>query len=797
MQIPRDVRNEWFEELKFDVQDAILARRNWWEDYQTGYMALRSIPPGPKQRPWLNCSNIIPPLTQGTYEQTVRRIVMFYVQSREYITLTANSGAVQTLGRAKKVQDLLRWEAENEFDYWNFVDSFVREFVGGGTGFGITDWAFEERMVADALVLGRDRLVQERPGSPNPAYKPVGERITRKAKLKKILNEIFGSQQLKVTGAAKNKKRSPKGIEEYLVPFSERGRKKTAFVTVDRREELGDDIEVIAELPRLVKNQPICEPLTAERVIVPPGDHDIQNAPWYGVKSYVPWDWVQRQWGAGKWISDDDEKEKLAQQYEPTSGKPVRRVPGGTRGFSWEDEVDAQLDQDQYVGVDSERFRSRLVPIIRMVRKWPILLRDKKLLPEAQMVILPRHGMIVRTQYDSIDNRSGMRNIVAHHFVKARNEFYGISLPRLLAPLQEEMNAAVNMEIDAANITSTPTIFVDHNASFERDNVGYFPGAVVKVNEPQQNVLIPQWPSRLGEFELQIQRLNAWAQDLAQQGAPQAVGRDPATPNANRTARGAQILVAERSFNVQYEAAAIAKHIQDFWKQIHAWNATHIAPGKEFAIFGTDEIARVDKREEIRGDYEFRFEAGTSTLNDEVRRALFTEAFQLTAPIAASMPEQVPRPLWNMVKEVWLQRGVKNPERFMPTPIDVFGDPLSPAQEHQIFIMGHPVRVHPSDIDQVHIQGHLQFASSEHFGLMPPAMVGPFREHVFEHYRRLQAGQTRGAGNPDQTGQIMGGALANQGNPLVNSAPGQPPTTQPQQMPQPQGGELPALSVLG
>jgi len=408
----------------------------------------------------------------------------------------------------------------------------------------------------------------------------------------------------------------------------EKGRRKTAHVTVDRAEDLGDFVEVVGQIPRIVKNQPVSKNLVAERVIVPPGEWDIQEAPLVAIKEFVPYRLIEYWQKHRYWRLDADDMSKLEDMYGSDRAYDQRDKGGGMYG-TFDDEADAQEQQDMYVGVDTDKFRRRLVPILHVMRKWPIVMRDKMQMPEALMTILPRHGMIARTQFASVDGVPGMRNLIAHHFIKARNEFYGISLPRLLESYQEELNAVTNMQIDSYNLTTTPTIFLDHTATLARDNVGYFPGGVIKVNEPNQNVMIPQFPHRGPEFEAQIARLNAYGQDLGQQGS-ESVGRD--FGSKNRTARGAQMLMGEKNFNVSYAAEAIGGEICRFWKLIYELDLKNLPPGYEFAAFGTNEIVRFKNRSELRGSFEFQFQAGSAILNNEMRRILAAEFTQLVAP---------------------------------------------------------------------------------------------------------------------------------------------------------------------
>lgn len=779
---PEKWRKECFNHLIQDLNDAIEARASWWTDFRRSINNYRCIPPGAKHFPWPNCSNLIPPMTTNLVEDTVRRIAMYFVQSREYITLTGMKKSADTLGSASRVQEFLRWQADAELNYMHFTDAFVRYFVAGGTAFAMTDWAYEKSVVADVVMLGRNLLQRDRADGQLRQVQ-VGEPARRTTPIEKVFQEVFASQGLRPLGDYK-KLSSPKAAaDQYQVMYEdEKTKKQKAIVTVDRSEELGDDIEVIAEMPRVICNQPVIHALSPERIIVPPGDHTIHTAPFVGLKSWVSWEQVQQHWKSGYWRSDESEKTKLRQMFEAKTAQENEIRERGGEDWGSLEERGARDDQDRYLGVDSTRFRRRQIPIVTVWRRWPIL-KDESQRPEAAITILPKHNMIVRIQHGSVESAAGIgkRPFIAHHFVRSMDEFYGASLPRIVEPYQEELNAVSNMQIDALNVTSNPVIFLDHTATFSRDRSAYHPGATIKVSQPQQNVMIPQWPSRLGEFEVQIQRLNAYGQQLANQ-----TPTPPDVSGANRTARGAQLLVTERNFNVVYDARMVGPAIEDLWQQIHSWNARNMPPEKEIAVMGENDIAQpfVVRREEVRAKYLFRFEAGQAVMNDVIRMERFTEAFQLTAPIAQAPSEQVPRPLWNMAVEIWKQRGVKDPERFLPQPSDYLGTPLSPDVEHEIFKMGRPVSVHPSDIDVVHRDAHLAFAATPEFNRLPPEIIEAFGQHVLLHQRRIAAAAaaTQGAGQSSigSTGVSLGGRLGLQGNPLVNAGQGQPATTQPQ-----------------
>ncbi|MCP4573388.1 MAG: hypothetical protein GY838_13615 [bacterium] len=770
-----------FERLQNDISLAKTARHEWLQEYRRSYRQYRNIVP-PKNIPWEGCANLHPPMTTRAVEQLVRRMVMFFIQDKEYVTLTANSAVTSSLGMAQKVEQFLRWAAESELDYFRFVDGFVREMVIGGTGIAMTTWCRDERIVGDTMILGRDRITQTHPGG-DPQYRSVGEQVRRGAPIDQIVNEVFGSQNLQVT--SRKKLSGGKGREKWAVSFKENGVPKDGFIHVDKREELGDEIEVIAEVPRLVENQPVLEFLSAEDVIVPSGNWTIQKAPLVAVRRFAPWDMVQARVKSGEWDLTSTEMRTLQDQVEGVGG--TGRVEDGAGGYS-ADADEIARDDDEFLGVDSELFRRRMIPYFQVTTKYDISSIKGSGLSETQAIILPMHKMVARVHFDESDNRAGMRNLVAHNFINVKREFYGYSLPSLIEPLQTERNAMTNMRVDRESITGNPVMFVDHTARLDRETMTYGPGDVVRVSSPRENVLIPQWPnSQIDGLRIE-QMLDAFAEDLTTIGGP-SVGRSESRPNAQRTARGAQLLMGQMQFNVAYEAESVAPSIVTLWKQVHSWYSHRMPKGKEFRIFGTDEVQAWESRQELRGDFDFRFEAGNAVLNEETRRYNLTEYFQLVAPIANAAPGAIRPPLRRLALELGRLRSIKDPERFLPPDEEPYGEPLSPQQEHEVLIMGRPIGVHPDDPHELHMQAHTEFFMSNAVGLLPAGMVKHFENHLMEHRQMavVAAGQRE-----------MGGPLGMSGNPAINAGPGQAPTTQPQAVGAPQAPNSgPGVEGLG
>jgi hypothetical protein len=141
--------------------------------------------------------------------------------------------------------------------------------------------------------------------------------------------------------------------------------------------------------------------------------------------------------------------------------------------------------------------------------------------------------------------------------------------------------------------------------------------------------------------------------------------------------------------------------------------------------------------------------------------------------------------LCHLCRDLGRMRGIKNPEKYLPTPVEDYGEPLHPHEEHKIWLAGRPVMIHPRDVDMIHLQEHMGFLQTEWVEKLPSNIIPHIQQHVKEHYRRMMSQATEGAAAPGARGTALPGNMAVQGNPTVNSAPGAPATSQPEQ---PQGG---------
>lgn len=801
--MPRSLRiaprkkEEWAKRIADDLASWVESRSDWMEDYARGMRTIRMIPDGEKDQPWPNCSNIVTPITHMQYEQSVRRLTMYMVGNREYVTLVPNSKAVEISEAAEAAEGLLRWQAENPMDYWNYVDDFVRDFCGSGTAIGMGGWIRVRQMVAEALVLGRDRLVETSPGSGSPKWVPMGERATRKWKFEDIAKEVFSQQNVQI-GESHVIKGTPKDLEIRQVLYRESGKPwQKARITIDRDEALGDEIEVVCERYRIVHNEPFLKAIRPDRVLVPPGDDNIQTAEAVCVKSWVSWEYVQKQMGEfghrKTWdLTTDQMREIQDVMVDMTDAAFTQTYHAAAQeNGEYYDELMVQDETDEYVGVDSTVSRVRKVPMFEITRRWPIL-KDSDEPCEARMIFLPTFGMIPWVHHEGAVGLADQRSFVSHQFEKNRGQFYGTSLARSMESVQELADAFSNMEADTASITTAPVLFAGLTTILPRDNQAYYPGAVIRSGDKPE---VANWPSRVGEFEAIQSRLAAWAQMVGRQSET-SVGLDPNHPQQNRTARGAMINLSERGFNVAYDGESLVRPITRGFKIVHAYDAMYLPEGFEYRILGTDEV-RTTGRSKIRGDFDFRFEVGQATQNDEMRRQNFREFAQIIAPFAMAMPEQVPRPAHNLMEDMGKRFGIRNVSRYMPEIVDGIGESIAPEIEHQFFLHGRPVVVHPNDVDSHHIEAHMAWVQTPEFEAMDRRMVPWFKKHVLEHMKRMESGRSAAQTAAGRTGVQMAGPLAMGAgrNPAVPAGPGQPPVGEPVRGNN--GAPLSSIGVMG
>jgi hypothetical protein len=418
-----------------------------------------------------------------------------------------------------------------------------------------------------------------------------------------------------------------------------------------------------------------------------------------------------------------------------SDGKPI------SQGGRYVDEEDEQQhDDDDFLGVETDHMSKDFIPVLHVFTEWD--LRDDGELRDSHITMLPRHGVIPYVHYDSVGNRSGMRNVVHRNFLPVRNQFYGWSLPQLVRSLQIEINTIHNQDVDRDSIINNPVAFIDPSGNLDRDNVIMGPGEFITLMSPQENVMIPQYPPNNGEGLRRTAQLTGWMDELSTMGPPTS-GQSEGRPNSQRTARGLQLLLSQTTQAVEYQAESISLAVVDLWKQIYSWSAAKIRPGTEFRVLGTNEVMAFETREEFRGDFDFIFEAGSAIMNDEFRRFL-----------------------------------IRNAEKYLPELPDITPDPVTPHQEHEMLLAGRPVQTHPRDPIQLHLEEHSEFGMaamdpSNATVQLSPAGLKFFEQHMLETIRQFEAqqkAQANGLGGPFDFGT----------NPLVPSGPGTPPQVQPE-----------------
>lgn len=762
--ISAERRKEWATQLRQEISDAKTARSGYLDLVMRAKEQYRSILPY-KDRPWPGCSNIAPPITPRAVEQVVQRSVMQYLQGREYIHMRPASGAMAD--RARKVEGYHQWQAEAELDYGQKVDKMQRSRAVCGTMFAETSWAKKRRRVCDLLELDRDFLTRAKGKGTDLQgfrYAQGGDPQRHGSPIEDVLDELFGPHGYKWTS---RKKAGRTGmVDKWNVRYKDaRGLEDTAIVSIDKSEELGEYVEVMAEIYRMVKDQPVINVLRVENVIVSPGQWDIQSAPLVAVRSFYNTEMIESLLDSGDWYLDGDERDRLMKLLTNTDGEPK------AQGDTYEEEDELLAADDDYIQVDSTIGRGKMTPVFRCMTEWDI--RGDGELVDAELVYLPRQNLVVRAHYDSVSNRSGMRNIVSSTFLPLDDQLYGLMLPEFIRQIQEEANVRLNQMIDRNSITANPFMFLDPAVHWERDNALLSPGSAIPIPDPQRNVMIPNFPSSTGEDMALLQQLDMYAQDMLGGFGPLSAGRSEGTNNSNRTWRGAQLLVAQTSRAVEYQAEMMRSSVCMLWKQIYSWNAMNIPKGKEFRVLGTDEVQAFESRADFRGDYDFVFDVDGAIVNSEIERFLWTEYFQLFGKVMAAPPQMLQPGLIKFAIEAGKRRRIPNPQQFYGNPPIVDRMPMTPEQEHQLFAAGQPVEIHPQDNPMEHAEKHMAFAQAamdpNNQTVLPPQGQQFFIRHLEATLQQVQQ-LKKGGGAGMGPGMDMAS---------MNGQPGGPPGPQP------------------
>lgn len=298
-------------------------------------------------------------------------------------------------------------------------------------------------------------------------------------------------------------------------------------------------------------------------------------------------------------------------------------------------------------------------------------------------------------------NKAGERPYKKIDFHLRNGQEYGVGIVEMLFPLSKELDAMHNMRIDFGLISVMPFGFYRASSSINPETIHMEPGALIPVDNPQQDVYFPQMGNRsvFGFQEEQalqtmVERLTAISDmNLG------VIGGQGIT----RTATGARTLAGESSANLDVYLRRLNRGWKGSLEYLLHMLQQRIPPGLSFRVTGesgNDYWRQIASQDNIVGDYDIEVSPNTSSSNHMIQEQNAQEIMQLTSnPLDIQLQIVTPANRYEALKNYMQAKGYKDFGRFIQKP-QGYHRQFTPEEEANRLLRGIEVPVNPEDDHQ-------------------------------------------------------------------------------------------------
>lgn len=314
---------------------------------------------------------------------------------------------------------------------------------------------------------------------------------------------------------------------------------------------------------------------------------------------------------------------------------------------------------------------------------------------------------ILRATYLRRVNKSGERPYFKIDFHKRAGQDYGIGIIEMVHPLSKEMDAIHNLRIDYGMISTMPFGFYRPTSSIDPQIIELEPGALIPVDNPQQDVYFPTLGNRTAfgfqeEAALQtmVERLTGINDML--------LGNMTGAQGATRTATGARALLGESNTNLNVPLRRLGRGWRSALQFLLHMLQQRIPTGLSFRVTGEtgDDYWRyIQSQEDIAGDFDFEVSNNSENSNKAIQQEMAAQVLQLVMnPLLIQTGIVNQGNIYEAVKSHLKAQGVKDFSKFITKPPE-WAHMMTPENEANRILRGIPVPVTP-EMDH---QGYLDY----------------------------------------------------------------------------------------
>jgi hypothetical protein len=325
-----------------------------------------------------------------------------------------------------------------------------------------------------------------------------------------------------------------------------------------------------------------------------------------------------------------------------------------------------------------------------------------------------------------------IRRPVAHEsFMSVVNRIAGQSQSELLEAMQDATQVLLDQHIDWGTITNTPFGLYRAASGIKAENIHIEPGVLVPVDNPQTDVLFPQWPTKDSSYALNTIAVIQQFIERISMSSDVDLGRIPqGKASALRTASTVQALLGQSGGRSEQVLRRLFHCFEDVFEMMHRLNIRYLPDEKEVRIQGMAETGQdayaTIKPEQINAEVDFSFKATLMNSTKQAVAAAISEVVPLImSPLAVQAGVVSVEQVYNVMKTFIESRDL-DPNKYLMRPIIAMSGPKLLAEEVLSTLMAGEIPVgQPAEDPMMHLQKLTEFASGMTQATLEGVPMGP------------------------------------------------------------------------
>ncbi len=306
-------------------------------------------------------------------------------------------------------------------------------------------------------------------------------------------------------------------------------------------------------------------------------------------------------------------------------------------------------------------------------------------------------------------------------FIPIPGQFYGMGLLELLEHMQDLTKIILDQAIDKHTICNTPWFLYRSVSGVRPEVIKMEPGMGYPVQNPQQDIHIPQFPQDDQAMAMNIIALvQQWSEKQSMQGALQMGAVPQGKASALRTSTNMMAIMQQGDARPERILRRFFNGMAEVYQQMHELNKVFLPPNKQYRITGVthpgaDPYQVVQDVKEIQGMFQFDFKANSLNTTKALQSQILSELMPMVInPLTIQMGIVGPDKIYNLLKDYIVSVG-QDEYKYLNMPPDADAPRISAEQAMGQMVQGIMPQGVPAEGGQIHLQTLIGFQQDPRF----------------------------------------------------------------------------------